>query len=236
MKHVYFHFIGPRGNFSTNLIKVLPTEDAYFEYVVLKDRQGGDFFGIAYDLYSYTIPMNLWENYLMRSLKRKEAIKPHMERLAERSQLFLENVKKYKIKHIYRIEAINHLVTTATYASGDKYQMPTPEEVLEHLKNLIYLLRTYKNFEIALLSENQSDTIYNFPWEVKGSSTVVMTTTDSKKENSLINLAITEETIASAFHDYFLDIWDRIIPKYRDKEYIISWLEEQAIWFENNKI
>ena len=221
---------------TTPLIKVLPTEDDYFKFVTSKDRQSGDFFAICYDLYSYTIPMNLWEKYLHRSLKSEAAIKPHMERIGERAHLFYEDVKKYKVRHVYRIEAINHLVKTASYFSGEHYQIPTPPEVLEHLRNIICLLKTYENFEIALLSENQNDVIPYFQWEVKGANTVVMSTWNSKKEYELVNIAITEETVAGAFHDYFLDIWDRINPKYRDKAYVISWLEDQADWFEKNML
>jgi hypothetical protein len=180
--------------------------------------------------------MNLWEKYLYRSLKSEAAIKPHMERIGERAQLFYEDVKKYKVRHVYRIEAINHLVKTASYFSGEQYQIPTPPEVLEHLRNMIHLLKTYENFEIALLSENQSDVIPYYQWEVKGGNTVVMSTWNSKKEYKLVNIAITEETVAGAFHDYFLDIWDKITPRYRDKEYVISWFEDQANWFENNMI
>lgn len=218
------------------LLKVLPTEDAYFQFITSKDRQSGDFFVISYDLYSYTIPMHLWEKYLLRSLKNEADIKPHMERIGERTQLFYADVKKYKVKHVYRIEAINHLVKTASYFCGEKYHIPAPPEVLEHLRNIIHLLKTYENFEIALLSENQSDVIPYFQWEVKGGNTVVMSTWDSKKKCRYVNLAITEETVAGAFHDYFLDIWDRITPKYRDKGYVISWFEDQANWFENNML
>ena len=221
---------------TTPLIKVLPTEEAYFKFITSKDRQSGDFFAICNELYSYTIPMNLWEKYLYRSLKSEAAIKPHMERLGERTELFYQDVKKYKVRHVYRIEAITHLVKTASYFRGGKYQLPTPQDVLEHLRNIIHLLKTYENFEIALLSENQSDVLPYIPWEVKGGNTVVMSTWDSKKECGHVNLAITEETIAGAFHDYFLDIWERITPKYRDKEYVISWFEDQANWFENNRL
>lgn len=221
---------------TTPLIKVLQTEDAYFKFITSKDRQSGDFFLISYDIYSYTIPMNLWEKYLHRSLKSEAAIKQHMELIGERTELFCEDVKKHKVRHVYRIEAINHLVKTASYFSGEKYQIPKPPEVLEHLRNIINLLKTYENFEIALLSENQNDVIPYYQWEVKGGNTVVMSTWNTKKECGYINLAITEETVAGAFHDYFLDIWDRITPKYRDKAYVISWFEDQAKWFENNML
>ena len=108
--------------------------------------------------------------------------------------------------------------------------------MLEHLRNIIRLLKTYENFEIALLSEEQKNVIPYYQWEVKGGSTVVMSTWNPGENDKYINIAITEETVAGAFQDYFLEIWERVTPEYRDKNYVISWFEDQADWFEKNML
>lgn len=43
-------------------------------------------------------------------------------------------------------------------------------------------------------------------------------------KNSLF-LAVTEGTIADAFKDYFIDLWDKILPKYKDMKNVISFFE-----------
>lgn len=217
------------------LIKNLQTKEEYYEFITSKDRQAGDFCGICNDLHTCTIPLNQWEKYLLRAFKDEDAIKPHMRRIGERIQYFYEDVKKHKVRHVYRIEAINYLIKKVSYFCQANYQ-PTRAEVLEHLRNIIRLLKTYENFEIALLSEEQKNVIPYYQWEVKGGSTVVMSTWNPGENDKYINIAITEETVAGAFQDYFLEIWERITPEYRDKNYVISWFEDQADWFEKNML
>lgn len=48
-------------------------------------------------------------------------------------------------------------------------------------------------------------------------------------------LEINEGAISSTFRDYFIAAWERITPKFRDKKYIISWLEEKITLLTENE-
>lgn len=227
---VYEHAL--RLNKETSpLFKILPAGNDYFKYSVEKDRQPGDFFVFSSDLYFYTIPLSLWEKYLKRSLKDEKEVQLHLTRIGERLNIFNEDIRKYKAKCIIQQKSVEHMVKTGNYLYYTYYQIPEPEDILEHLNYTISMLKNNDNFEIALISENQAHTIPLVNWEVKGSHSVVMSPWYMKKSYTYQNFAINEETIASAFHDYYLDIWERIPPKNRDKKFIISWLEEQVQWF-----
>lgn len=90
-------------------------------------------------------------------------------------------------------------------------------------------MRKYtSNFEIALVSENQYGIILHpVAWEVRGGRSVGIASNDMIDYFSYTYSAVTEETVADAFDNYFLDMWNKITPRYRDKEFVISWLEEK---------
>jgi transcriptional regulator with XRE-family HTH domain len=219
---------------SKPLIKVLDTIKEYFEFITTKDKQPGDLFIVSFDPHSHTIPLKLWEKYLKRTIGDPEEVSEHMSRINERLMLFYQDIERYKVKNIIQIKAVEHLVKNSQYLYFNTYQQCTPQEVLEHLQHIIYLLKTYENFEIALLSENQNDVLNFVPWEVKGGHSVALTPWNRGNNRSANHIIITEETTASAFHDYFLDLWTKITPKYRDKDFVISWFENQALWYKNS--
>ena len=212
------------------LFKIFPAGNDYFKYIVEKDRQPGDFFVFSCDLYAYTIPLSLWQKYLRRSLKDEDEVQLHLNRISERMNIFKEDVKKYKSKCIVHLKSIEYMVKTGNYLYYTYYQKPEPGDILEHLNYTISLLENNYNFELALISENQANSIPLVNWEVKGNHSVVMSPWYLKKNYEYANFAINEETISSTFHDYYLDIWERIPPKNRDKRYILSWLKEQVEW------
>lgn len=209
-----------------SLLKPLPSENDFHEFITSKDRKPGDFYSICPDLYMLTIPLNLWEKYLKRSLKNNKDIELHMGRIKERINIFHEDVKRYKVRLICPLRALEHMAGECGYLHFNRYQAPEADDILEHLNNILNLLKTYNNFEIAFIGENQLGSFPDSILEVKSRSSVVISTKNPEDSHKNVCFAITEETIAEAFHDYFLGLWERIVPVNRDKECIIRRIQE----------
>lgn len=219
---------------SKPLTRVLNTQNEYFEFITAKDKQPGNLFIASFDLYTHTIPLKLWEKYLLRSLGNVQEVDEHMRRITERIDTFNNDINRYKVKNIFEMKAVEYLIKNCKYLYHNTYQICNPEDVLEHLENIIYLLNTFENYEIALLSENQRDVLKFIPWEVKGDHSVALTFPKNAHKGLPSYAIITENNISNAFHDYFIDIWEHIVPNYRDKNFVISWFKEQALWYKNN--
>lgn len=158
----------------------------------------------------------------------KEDTMRSINRIKELSMIFHEDMKKYKTKFICQLEAIELMVESSEYYYTYFNLKLTLEDIAEHLEYTVYLLKNYENFEIALVSENQYGIILHpVAWEVRGGRSVGIASNDMIDYFSYTYSAVTEETVADAFDNYFLDMWNKITPRYRDKEFVISWLEEK---------
>lgn len=201
----------------------------YSEFLALECRKKGTFYTVSLDLHFSTIPLSLWEKFLSSSLEDQLMREQCYRRTAELNRVFHEDVKRYKIKHICQMEALELMVESQAYFSRYCYQKATPEDILVHLEYAIHLLKTYENYEIGLVSESHNNiTIPVASWEVRGERSVGIITVDMNEHSNFVYLTISEETIAGIFNDYFLDLWEKITPKYRNKGFVISWLEEKA--------
>ena len=214
---------------TNSMLTYFPSFTAYVEFLALKCRKQGNFFAVSPDLYFYTIPLSLWEKYITCTITDIDTRERHIKRIIELSRVFHEDVKKFKVKFICQLEALEWMVESQGYFCLYCYQKPTSEDILEHLEYTVHLLKTYENLEIALMSENRNmDSLPAVAWEVRDNRNVGIITVDMENHSDFAYLAVTEETVAGTFCDYFQKIWDKITPKYRDKEFVISLLEEKA--------
>jgi transcriptional regulator with XRE-family HTH domain len=208
------------------------TLDEYFVFNTEADRKPGDRFIIRNDLDSMSMPYSLWVKYLSRVFKDDNEAEPHLRRIKTRLDSFLQQVERYKFMNICSTQAIENLINSREYLYDNVYRVPMPEEIIEHLENIVHLLKTYENYEIGLLTENQMNLLPPAFWEIKGDYSVIIDMwypregRGSAAEPGLF-LAITEATIAGSFREHFLDIWEKISPRYRDREYVIKWFEEK---------
>lgn len=220
---------------TSELMTMYDNIEKYWEIVTNKDRHPGDLFSAAPDLETLTIPISLWQKYIDRSIETEEERKMHMQRLGERDKLFHQDLKKYKVKYVVNLESLLYMIRTGKYQYFNAYQKPEAEDIYTHLQYVIYLLETYENFELGILTEKYSSLFQSVFGEVKA-DTVIISTFDLCDTNNLIYYTITEGTMADAFHDYYLEFWEQIPPKYKDKELVIAWLKEQTEWYKNSTL
>jgi transcriptional regulator with XRE-family HTH domain len=199
--------------------------DEFFELNPVKDRKSGDHLLCMHDLSFLTVPFEVMENYLFTSIPDEKERVVHLGRIKESILSFQRDIEHCAMRHIYPMQAIERLVKTGSYQKNF-YFRPTREDVVQHIEHLIRLLQSYERFDIALISDNQLDLLNRTEWDIKGDHTVMIGIMPRNASSSKVELlAVTEGTMVSAFQVYFDDLWDRINPIHRDKEFVISWLK-----------
>ena len=93
---------------------------------------------------------------------------------------------------------------------------------------MVELLRTYANYEVALLDDDAASEIAQCFWEVKGSesgSVLFLDTWYPQADRRVeVNLEITQPVIVDAFRAYFQNVWESLPTASRCKEDVIAWL------------
>lgn len=209
-----------------NLLNV----DEWFHQTTLKDLIPGDHYLNFHDLHTLTYPYKIWYNYLQRTVSDPMEIERHASRIKSRLESFYDQIERYKYRIICPAKAVEYLVKANRYYMQGKYQKPTKEDIIEHIRHLIKLLETYDNLELALLDDNQKNLLSPRDWEVKGEHSVFMSLysiSDIEYEENLMYVSISEGTIASSFKDYYSDLWEKITPRCKDKTQVITWLKQQ---------
>jgi hypothetical protein len=211
------------------LVNLLSTNE-YYNQTTEKDLIPGDHYICFHDLHTFTYPYQIWYNYLKRTISDPIELDLHANRIKSRLESFYDQIKRYRYRMICPAKAIEYLVKSSRYYQQSKYRDATKEDIIAHLRHLIWLLETYHNLEIALLDENQLDLLSPRNWEVKGEHSVFMSlhrVSDIEFEETLMYISISEGTVAASFKDYYNDLWDRITPRCKDKSQVIDWLKRQ---------
>ncbi len=204
--------------------------DEYFCQTTVMDKTPNNHYISFHDLHMLTYPYQIWCKYLQRTITDPVEREQHASRIKSRLESFYDQIERYKYRIICPAKAIEYLVKSNRYYLQGKYQKPTKEDIIEHIRHLILLLETYQNLEMALLEDNQKDLLSPRNWEVKGEHSVFMSlysVTDIEYEENKMYISISEGTIASSFQDYYNEVWDRITPRCKDKAQVIAWLKQQ---------
>lgn len=157
-----------------------------------------------------------------------------LESQHRRYTAFQTNIASYPYRDICPRRAIERLVQYGEVPSNDRLPPGfklSQQARREQLERAIHLLRTYEQYKLALIDEQEEQFIpTEMFWEVTGQHTVLMLSwsTDMTGKDVIIELAINEPTIVHAFHDYFAELWERIAPPHKDKTQVIKWLEQQV--------
>lgn len=218
------------------LLEIYTSLKDYNSYNTETYIKHGDRFVVREDFDSLTIPYPLWEKFFKRSVNNGDEIAFNLQMVNKRLDAFHQQVPRYKFMNIISTRAVEYLIRNQQYIYDNIFRIPSPDDIIEHLEYIIYLLKTYKNYEIGLISESQSDLLSPPYWTVKGDYSVDIDIVYPKEYRDKSNehgslLIINEGTVAGSFKDYFYDLWEKILPKYREKEFVIRWFEERLKWF-----
>lgn len=176
------------------------------------------------------LPLKAYEKLL-----RKNCISPaeFTKKLKEHKKClssFVKNIKYNRYRDIYTIESIEKFISSGQYlydgiCSGLKFRIDFSDRI-EQIKNMITMLKKYKNYEIALVCKNQFDCCSKINAIVKEKHSVKMEIHDGNILNPVHYISIEEPTIVKAFEKCCDELWESIPYINKDKREIISWLEK----------
>jgi hypothetical protein len=223
-------------NSTRSLLKSYPTQESTeFQRAFAESEEiFGDKFVFKNGLSTVTIPLELYEKYLRLSGKTDQEISHRVFLHKRRLAAYEDQIKYFKFKDICFFESLNTLVNKKKYSPDENYIFnnctPDEEDIILHLEHLISLLNKWDNYNIAFVHRSQFVKAAEINWMVKGKDSVMIEVfrNDPNSRNSLyleMNFAITEKCVVSAFHDYFLTLWDSIPEEGKDKRQTIAWLK-----------
>ena len=170
----------------------------------------------------------------MQGIREAEpVVESIIENQRRRFAAFQTNVVSYPYRDICSKRAIEQLVSSGELPRDDRAIgfLPSPQARREHLQHIIYLLKTYDQYQLAVLDPIETAHIpIEADWTVNGASnvTIIVCAPDSTGKEILQGLPISEPTIVRAFHDYFEAAWRQVNPPNKDKRYVIQWMEQQT--------
>jgi len=192
-----------------------------------------DCFGIL------TIPKSLHKKILKKIGLSRDDMLASQEYYEKRLKAFLVNVENYEYKDIYCYESviqfIKHRKFFFYFPKGVKPVDLEVKDIIEILRNIISLLKRYKNYNIAFNHECTDCASGNgeFYCMVKERQAVLIEAYDSSKGIPTVRLSIEEPMAVKAFEEYLIEKWEHIAPINKDKNEVISWLQGQIKLLEN---
>jgi hypothetical protein len=218
------------------LLRPYPSQkSAEFQQVLAEsEEEPGDKYVFKGGLSTITIPLHLYEKYIKLNDKPDQEISYRMFLHKRRIDAFEMQARHFQFKDICFIESLFGLIEEKKYSSDENYMLknniPDYKDIICHLENLIDLLKTYNNYNIAFVSQAHFAHMTNINWMVKGKHSVLIEAEkndlpdDKDCFQSEMNFVITEKDVVNAFHDHFLILWDSIPDESKNKKNSISWL------------
>jgi hypothetical protein len=233
------HFAQMEAQTRPLLQSFLPQEArAFGEVLVESEERFGGRVLVKHGLSLLTEPES-WsreDSYWARRTGRTgEELMALIEQRKRRLAAFKTNVGAYRYRDICPMRAVQRMVHEGFYLRNIAREptVPAPvEDRIEHLCNAIRVLREHENFELALVDAFEEAALPVLPetyWEVTGNTRALVNirTLDAADRPVDVDIVIAESTISAAFQHYFELLWERIAPRNREKEFVISWLEQQ---------
>jgi hypothetical protein len=176
-------------------------------------------------LTSLTIPLHLYKKLLNKSNLNKTQIQKRYELHKKR----LETLKTNRNTHfmdICFIEAIDKMIDkngfeyflVDIFASGVVYA--EPNDVIEHLKNTVEMLKNIDNFEIALVEKHEFFGGNSMYWAVMEDKAAIFSTWDPEGNPTCV--MIRELSVVNECENYFRTKWNNILHKNKSKSWVIS--------------
>ncbi|WP_353093091.1 helix-turn-helix transcriptional regulator [Tissierella praeacuta] len=218
-------------NHTLPLIKYQPKYLEYYYDLVESEESIGNRFQ-----YKYCFSMLMLTKNLFEKLLRKKGIPDNEIIIAlniheRRINSFLKNIQNYKYTDIYCIDSIEYLIINKqfhfNYSIGIEIINLELQDIVEILQNIIYLLETYDNFNIAFMPKNIDNFLNNIDiyCTVKERQYVLLKTFSSSEDISEIQLSVEEDMVIKSFYEYFKHTMSQISPINKEKEEVIAMLK-----------
>lgn len=223
-----------------SLVKYYESDNAidYSHFLTEQEDVIGNRILYKRDFSILTFPKNLYNKLLKRQNLKSDETNTSLKFYNKRMKAFLSNINKYKYTDIYHIDCINNLIKRGKFNLYLYNKVITINlevaDVIVILKNIVTLLKKYKNYNIAFISQNNNIANLAFYCMLKERTAIIMETYDCAKDIPLLRLSIKEPIFVKAFEAYFNEVLEQIAPINKDKNEIINWIERHINLLENH--
>jgi hypothetical protein len=202
--------------------------DKYQEVLNNSEESIGDRLTLQYGFNIITMPDDLYLRVLKRHNIPHEKIQTIINHHKIRLQSFFTNIRHYTYKDIYTTESIINLIKHRKFCfycrEGLTIVNLETDELITLLQNLVYMLKTFENYNIAFLDKKSNRMTNYISCTIKELNTVLFESYSFENGIPELRLAIKEPMIIKACEEYFREIWNSISPIYKEKNEIINWL------------
>lgn len=151
--------------------------------------------------------------------------------LRRRAEAFQTYVREYDYYDICPRRAIERLAEAGEYPQDmPRGEQGWPLELrIEHLENIVAMLRSHERYHLALLDAPEEADIPIEPFlTIAGDRRAYMATwtRDAAGKAIQMDLEIAEPTIVAALREQYREWWERIPERHRDRDYVIGVLEQ----------
>jgi transcriptional regulator with XRE-family HTH domain len=221
------------ANDAKPLIKYHTKNIEYHHKLTELEESIGNRFQYKYCFTTFTLTENLLEKVLRKKNLPNDEILMLLDFHKRQFNAFLSSIKYYQYKDIFLANSIEDLVMHKRfyfdyYEETEIINMDV-EDIIELLQNIIYLLKTYDNYNIAFMPKNNDNFLksVNSYCAIKERQAVLFETFNPLKDLKKVQLSIEENTLIKAFEEYFKQTWEQIAPINKDKNEIIIMLQDQ---------
>lgn len=194
------------------------------------EQSNGCHFLFRYFFGMMTFPPTLYRKLLNRLHFTEEENEKSMILYQKRQTAFLHNIQYYQHFDIYAASCVDELVNThQTFFFSHKGARLVPlktADIIEHLQYIIYLLRTYDNYQIAFYQPTVPEdlSMKNVYCLVKERHSVLFELLHPTDSTGNLRFYSEEPMLTSGFYAYLENIWQQIPPVNKSKSDVIDWL------------
>ncbi|MCL6648125.1 MAG: helix-turn-helix domain-containing protein [Chloroflexi bacterium] len=158
-----------------------------------------------------------------------------------RQTAFREQMRLHQFRDVYTRRGLEQFLREGTNARDELWPASgfTKEQRVALLQSLIEALRTYQNYEVAILDGAPSWLTPTTSWLVKGGAvdgTVFLETFGQRDGKPIhLHLEVSDSIVVPAFRDYFLAFWEQIPPENRTKSTVIEELSSAVRRLESER-
>lgn len=155
----------------------------------------------------------------------------YLASLRRRAEAFQTYVREYDYYEICPRRAIERLAEAGEYPQDmPRAEQGWPLELrIEHLENMVAMLRSHERYHLALLDAPEEADIPTKPFlTIAGDRRAYMATwtRDAAGKAIQMDIEIAEPTIVAALREQYEAWWERIPERHRDRDYVIGVLEQ----------
>lgn len=171
-----------------------------------------------------------------------------VESRRQRAAAFRQQVQTWRFRHMCSRRSVQRMMASRVCVLNSWLQEPTiaeehcepgvlrlpvtREERARELLAVIDVLKTYPNYELALMDDDVADEVGDVFWEVKSANDeealFLYSWYPRGDYRAEVYLEITQAQVVRAFRAYFADRWDRLPGVCRQKDDVVAWLQAQV--------